>query len=346
MITTLLLTAGLAIAQPATASARQPAQPGGVTTPVGAVSDIRYSPDANPPLVSLSFPGGTLEELAGRLRSLTKPPASIVVAPSLAGLNIGPISVADVTVDTALRAAVVTASPARAAVVSIIRGEHGSALYSVEPNQAAQSPFAASEKSTLQVFSLDRTGVENDVALSAIKAALDLLADPEEVKISFHKDSSLVMLHGSQRQIETVRMVLTTLEQSGASRANLSVAKSAASVLKALEIPSPEAAPERLAEIQARLKAVEQLRAETASIRAELDVAHARSKDTEGRAAALLAENEKLHADLRTISLDAERARLQLQNAQREIERLTIINAELQKFVDSFRKTAETKEPR
>lgn len=342
MITTLLLTAGLALAQPA-ASPTPPVPPAKATMPDQAA---RHHTGPSETLVTLTFAGGTLDALAAELRTLTTPPASIVVAPSLANLEVSRLSVADVTVENALRAAIVAATPSRAAIVTTTRGPLGSTLFAVEPNESDARFVEPPDQRSFQVFSIERAGVEPEVALSAIKAALDLLGDPRDAKISFHKDSSLIMLQGSVRQTSTVSLVLVTLEQANASRANASAAKSAGAVLKALDISSPEAAPQRIAEIQAQLKSLDPLRAETATLRAELDAARARIKDCEGRAGAILAENEKLHELQRAASLEVERTRLQLQNAQREIERLTITNAELRKFVDDFRKTPDSKEPR
>lgn len=230
--------------QPAAAQAgpNQPGQPAprgpSVTFPPGVQAE---------PTLSVDFPGGTVADYVRAVQAAAADQigqaANVVLPAEAAQVKVPPITLRDVSVQTALEALTYTLAegspdrfdiepfgrsyPAAPAQAYAIRHFKASALQAralargvpVLPSVAVEV-FSIRELSELAdgevIISVDKStqvrGLTPETILTSVEAALtlaDIGGSPPELK--FHQDSGLLIVRGSPQQLELVRGVLREL---------------------------------------------------------------------------------------------------------------------------------------
>lgn len=200
------------------------------------------------PLITVNFPGGTMRDYVALVQKAAAPSqVNVVQPPNAAEMKLPEISLKEVTVKSALEAIQWAlydeyGNPQFGIQASSNDGDT-TPLYAVVVLRNVQQqmgrpqgvPRSQEQRSQIEVFSIrelieGRGGGEGDEAkqgranvLSAIEAALRMQRDegqpPPEIKL--HQETSLLIVRGTQDQINIVRSVLNRLrddaERRGAS---------------------------------------------------------------------------------------------------------------------------------
>jgi hypothetical protein len=186
-------------------------------------------PKAPDLVVTVDFPGGTVGQYIDALKKAAgRQAVNVVTSRAATEVPIGPISLREVSVFTALSAISTAAGrdtiwnvkPLAAPMSKAIEG------YALEfaPQQPGPRMVVPSDTS-IQVFSLrdlieplpgDPPGVPltkpPEVVLTAVKASLDLLGDrAAQPDMKFHEDSGLLIIHGTGEQIGAVSQALSQM---------------------------------------------------------------------------------------------------------------------------------------
>jgi hypothetical protein len=175
--------------------------------------------------VSVEFRGGTVGQYIDTIKAAAKDHAVNVVASRAAmEVQIGPISLRDVSVYTALSAIRSAAGRDTQWAVDRLVSPGGKTVeaYALEFQPQLPGPTRVSSTDVgISVFSLrdlveplpgDPAGVQlvkpPEVVLTAVKAALDLMGDRGNPDMKFHEDSGLLIIHGNAEQTNAVRQAL------------------------------------------------------------------------------------------------------------------------------------------
>lgn len=185
------------------------------------------------PTISVSFPGGTLDDYIRALQQAAGEEPVNVVTPAVAKrVELPPITLRGVTTYTALaavRAAFEENSEHQFNVRAVGAGED--ATFSLEymrinpnPEQPA-SPFRDSRRKDLQVYSIrdliepamDGGAAASKVAyediLAAVEAAMKLLDVEEAPRMMFHKETGLLMVGGTPDQTAVVDTLIKRVRE-------------------------------------------------------------------------------------------------------------------------------------
>lgn len=284
------------------------------------------------PLIDVEFGGGRMGALIEMIQRVTTPRPNIVADSEVHGLTVGSLMLKQVSVRDALTAAITAADAGSiGAKLDIIAPREPNPLYRVVISSRSTQFFGPpSPRPILQVFPIKEWAGTPEVTLSAIETALSLQGGNEKTKVSFHKDSGLLFVSGSQQDAETVKNVLDGLEQrANAARANLD-RNIAINLVNAVNASDPEAALTKVLEWKGKaeqLEDVEKMRAnERIGEKAREEARMRELEDVRKRAEVVPGEMrlqiEKLHIDL---------ARVQAINHQLQSER-DHLSAQLEAF--------------
>lgn len=163
----------------------------------------------------LEFKGGTIAEYLQLLRGMPGARVNVALAEEAEGLPLGQIVLKQATFESAIQA-VETARMVQdgQTIAARLQQQNGMFLVNVSKtvNQSA-NPFE--RPSEMQVFNLSGASAPTtpaEVVLSAVEAAVRLVARPgEEPKISYHKESGLLFVMGSDRVQDAVRNVYRSI---------------------------------------------------------------------------------------------------------------------------------------
>lgn len=194
------------------------------------VQVARAAPDPAGPdvILTINFPGGTVGDYINQLKAAAgKQPANIVTSRAATEVQIGPISLREVSLYTALSAIATAAGrdtiwSVQTLVSPTTKAIEGYAIEFEQRNKVAQPRLYSPSDVGIQVISLrditepipgDPPGVPltkpAEVVLTAVRAALDLTDDhaaPPEMK--YHEDSGLLIIRGNGDQMGAVTQTL------------------------------------------------------------------------------------------------------------------------------------------
>jgi len=173
--------------------------------------------------VSLSFAGGTMAQFVAAVRK-AEPKVNIVVSDSVAAVAVPALEVSDAELGQLLESVCEASSSVGDTGMLLrcggqkLRSADRATVYSITGrwnNRASLDPVETIVLSLNRLTSDDPLndikGIEIDTILSAIEASSHF--DEEGPKMRYHKDSGLLFLHGSVRQLKRARDVLVTLEE-------------------------------------------------------------------------------------------------------------------------------------
>lgn len=173
-----------------------------------------------PPIVSMAFAGGTIDDLVATLRAI-EPKVNIVVAASAGSVRLPPITVKGAGLDQVLDTACAVAESSDRVQCQEQRGV-GEPVFAIvaRPAQSQPGSAAAAMPDTI-VLSLNRllegipqagvAGLKAETILSAIDAAASFEA--KQPIMRFHADSGLLFVRGAPAQLRLATEVLTSLER-------------------------------------------------------------------------------------------------------------------------------------
>lgn len=177
-------------------------------------------------IVSVNFPGGTVQEYVQLLRTSAKDPVNIAASEQLLSTQIPEIELKNVTLMSALRALGTIGDGAGMIDVRDLSlvgktGERvGSPVYEV-----IWVPRRASEEHAVTTYSLfDRLPALTDddatrmaeTLVSAAQAALQMSGSSATWDLKFHRPSRLLLVKGSRNQIEVVSGVVERMTENWA----------------------------------------------------------------------------------------------------------------------------------
>jgi hypothetical protein len=307
------------------APARGPAAKSPRGTPAPGLPPAREEPPAPDFTLSVDFPGGTVGQYIEALKKAAGGHAVNVVASRAAmEVTIAAVSLRDVSVFAALSAVQGAAGRdsqwnVRGLGLSNSKAEAWSLEFLPPPAR-----YASQNDTALQVFSLrdlteplpgDPPGAPltkpPEVVLTAVRAALDLLADRSpQPEMKFHEDSGLLIIHGTMEQIAAVHQALDQMRED---------VKRRREAVKASMGPRADLGQWK-ADLQKAEVAVAETSAQLDQQTAALERARQRqaagqeSADEMGEAAAKV---ERAKADAMRAKIDVERARAVLEQASR-----------------------------
>lgn len=184
------------------------------------------------PILSVKFAGGTVEQYVAALRAqMGAEPVNIAVSSRAGALPMPETELSAVSVYTAVSAIESAVEPPQAyswAIRMLPRAGTGTSAFAVGLMQTGQfaGPAATDPYSvqSLQVFdtrevtgaaSGDTTAASIESLLTAIDTAIGMSAESDEAAplVKYHKDTGLLMIRGTKRQVEVARSVIHELSQ-------------------------------------------------------------------------------------------------------------------------------------
>jgi hypothetical protein len=219
------------------------------------------APAQGGPLVSVDFKGGTLKELAVALRGATKEPVNISLQGDAAGVEVEPMSLRNVTVESALRAAIGNrigtqflpdGSGLELKFESVQSGPQDASVFVItrSPSSFRNSPPPPRER--VEVLSIQRlvSGDEAttpDVVLTAIDTGLMLQQNDREPRpqIKFHKDSGLLLIRGDPQDVALASEIVKRMMSDHDRQTSEAARRKAASIERGAALRPGGAASER-----------------------------------------------------------------------------------------------------
>lgn len=198
---------------------------------------------SQPSNLRLEFPGGPLSDFVAAVRAASPDPTNIVLQPGSETVPVPPMTLVDVSVESALRAALEPlfieseVGPDRELVkitITMVMPEPDVRPVFIISRRTAPAPHKQSPRST-EVFSIQRLvmGAERDgitpvperVILEAIDAGLALSQHGESPRpeINYHKDSGLLLVHALPADVRLVQDVVKRLTEDYIIRASEAV---------------------------------------------------------------------------------------------------------------------------
>ena len=243
------------------------------------------SPHAEP-TISIDFEGGTLQEYIEAIMEAAQPhPLNIIVPKGGGAFPVGPMSLTDVSVASALS----VISKSGDAVLEGRRVKIGSGLernpgegrpvhivqlFDVGPGDEAEDRSRQSPRDfiVLQIKELTtalpgdppESVVPAETVLTAIEAVLEIAGSADDTKVKYHAPSGLVMLAGPINSLRAAEQVLSQMSM------DTSIRRSRARELQSSQgLTNPEMLESELADAQADLE-LAQVRMHVAAERYEL----------------------------------------------------------------------------
>ena len=247
---------------------------------------IKERPLHAEPIISIEFAGGTLQEYITAIKEAAQPhPLNIIVPDGGGAFPVGPMSLTDVSVASALS----VISKGRESVLDGRRvkfgwdlardpGEgrpvHTVHLFDVGPGVEAEAGSRQSSRDflVLQIKELTtalpgdppESVVPAETVLTAIEAVLEIAGNADETKVKYHAPSGLVMIAGPVNSLRAAEQVLSQMSR------DTSVRRSRARELQTSQgLTNPEMLESELADAQADLE-LAQVRMHVASERHQL----------------------------------------------------------------------------
>lgn len=209
------------------------AQPPGVKMPDGTVLSAENARRLglqvrdSGPIVSVQFNGGNLQEFTSALRASTKDPVNISLQGDANSISIEPMTLQNVSIESALRAALGARTNATSflpdgssvfiALEDVRANPNDVPVFVITRSPGSQSRGGAPQTS-VDVISIQRLvsgdqPIPADVVLSAIDAGLGLqnAGDNGRPDIKFHKDSGLLLVHGNPQDVSLVSEIVKRL---------------------------------------------------------------------------------------------------------------------------------------
>jgi hypothetical protein len=182
------------------------------------------------PVITLSFPGGTLAQYVTAVKGSVREPINILCPEIARDVPLPEVSLRDVAVDSALKALAQVLQPEYAVDVSSIRARDGRPIYTVSVARRSGKVHAAismaepAEK-IVMVFSL-RTLIEGppgmkeskrdaNAILSAVETGLGMVDQKADGKpvLKYHADSYLLFVHARVDQVRLVQETIRAMQQ-------------------------------------------------------------------------------------------------------------------------------------
>lgn len=178
------------------------------------------------PVVSISFPGGTVAAYVAALRAAAAPaPANIAVSEEAAGVRLPLIELDGVPIFSALRL-IEAIGPQQHGRQWQVRSYGTLApddatvpAYTISVTPTGMAPTGPAVPPQLlrtlpmrEVLGDGPGAVKIETALTAIETALSMIADPaSKFELKFHGESGLLFVHGSPQHVEAASSVLSQL---------------------------------------------------------------------------------------------------------------------------------------
>ena len=187
-----------------------------------AVAQEAAPPSSDPILAKFSFAGGTLPEFLVALSDASRSDLNIVVRGDAQSVSIPEVELRNVHVDAVIEAVLFDTG----VQVNIVRAESGSPVRII----AAPFPFPAAgntgrrpptmHTNVISLTSLRVTPTEENVQplLRVIDAALGMGPDPDLVEINYHAESGLLIVMGTESQLEMINTVVARYSESSKMR--------------------------------------------------------------------------------------------------------------------------------
>ena len=182
----------------------------------------------NAQLVSLSFPGGTLEECIAAVKEAAEAgKANILIRGEAGAIPVGPLELRDVPLVNVLRllSGEYQVGPTRYSVsMQEYPGNPGQALaYAIEVQSRGTSGRSASSTTKILVLSLKEITtplpgdppeavVPAETVLTAVETALAVAeGETATARVQYHAESSLLVLAGNKHALETANQVIEAI---------------------------------------------------------------------------------------------------------------------------------------
>lgn len=327
---------GVALALTLTATA-QPASLPGTPIPGGsapAAQPLGGGPAARPerpadPLFDVDFAGGTFGEFAQLLQSSLKPAPNIVVMPEIETVRIGKLSLKQITVVSALRAAITAAEDPDASrrwevSTDALSGQNALYRVGIDYTRFPQPlPGAKAAARILEVFPVRDWLGSPETMLSAIDGAVRMLDDRTPPKVMFHPESGLLFVSGTRTHIEAVIAVIDAMEKRANSSKNGMEIGTARRILDSIGEKDPEAALQLFKQLRDKATRLTDVELESAKFKAtsdaKLEFMARAMDDLKARSTQQVAECEKEIQRLRAEKSDLE---LKLRDLESEMKML------------------------
>ncbi len=283
--------------------------------------------------VDIEFKGGSFSDFAALLMQTTDPKINLAVDPDIQKAKVPQLTLRKITVPNALLAAMTASSDQYKNYWILESGEGPNPLYRISSRNGPQAPKPQPE-STLQVFPLKEWIGTPEVALSAVETAVGLLGGSELPKVSFHKDSGLLMVSGTAANIDTVKKVLDGLEQRANAAKEQLDHNIAIHIINTIKAPSQPQAIERLMAWKTKAEDYDRVMADNAMSRAtsqeKIDIIRREVEEVRKR------------ADERTIAFDRELllSKTSIYNTMTELNAMRAENQRLKAEIETLRASA------
>ncbi len=229
----ILLLACLLALRPAFAQA--PPLPGAPAAPAPLPRTIDPMTGASVPVLtkfSLDFPGGTPKQLVAAIEKAMSKPLNAIIPPEHADLKLPPLKMSNVDVRQLFQALELTSQKTETYVTDSLRGSYQQARTSYGFRTQGQisdesiwyfnvdklTPPATHIRTAPKVcryFSLTpylESGQTVDDITTAIQTGWKMLGEDNTPKISFHKETKLLIAVGEPEKLETIDAVLKALK--------------------------------------------------------------------------------------------------------------------------------------
>lgn len=309
-----------------------PWAPGALAQQAGQPAPAR---EEKPRLISVEFTGGAAKDYIRAVREAARPAIVNVIVPEPEVLQIwmGPITLQEVSPETAMHALEWALAPRHAVKVQLI-GENTFGVLADPPlheMQARRMAAAPTEDARMEVISL-RDLVEPrpedaelqvrtlpvEVVLSAARAAVEAAPDAgARAELKYHEDSGLLLVRGTPRQASAAMHAIKEI------RDDLTARRNAARAAAMRDINLDELRMEvELADARERLLEVSVSRAHDALAKAELLLKEGMATTEEVDAAR--AARERMKAELENARLARGLAQARLRAAERRVAKAAV----------------------
>lgn len=256
------------------------------------------------PVFNVDFPGGTALDYVDCVRRAIEranlEPANIVAAPELGSIEVPPLQLQAVSIETALNLLTALPPGPHQIAFNMLGAPDGRPVLTLRALTRSRSTRAPSPDTMprLYVVSLRRvidSGISSEQALSALEAVLGLASDDDSPpRLRFHEDTAVLAVMGRPDQIEAAASVVSALETS------------AQAVERARELSNRDSS----------------RRTQEARVAEELAAQTARLREAESERTRLSVALKMLEEELQQARMEADRTRAQRLELESELRKI------------------------
>lgn len=210
-------------------------------------------PAADDPKFDLNFGGGPPAALVSLIGDASGHPVNVIIPAEVAEAELPPMNLRNVTVPAlfqAIRAAgpygfVTEGQPSHDSVWVFHRVDMPGRMVRIQPAPpSVEAPRPREEVRVLNLKPYLNANLSVDDITTAIRVACEMLPDGGQPKLTFHKETSLLITRGRPDQLELVERVLSQLDTTPAPRAGVDPYQMDPALARRYGLlPAPPAAP-------------------------------------------------------------------------------------------------------